>query len=118
MMVGLKSQRDAADEEVRLLEAAASGSARAITPARIARFAQVLKQAGTGTEFRKAYLRLFVRQVTVSDTEIRITGPTSALAHGTSNDALEASESVPSFIPAWRPVRGSNPCYQRERLVS
>jgi site-specific DNA recombinase len=60
--------------------------------------------------FRKAYLRLFVDQVIVGDTEIRLRGPTAALAKAAANPSRpSAGDLVPSFVREWRPRRDSNP---------
>ena len=71
------------------------------------------------TQFRHAWLRLFVSNVTVSADEVRISGPTEALAQlaaAGSVDALPAESS--QFHRKWRPLGDSNPCYRRERAVS
>ena len=68
--------------------------------------------------FRKAYLRLFVDQVIVTDDEIRLRGPKAAPAKALTEPAIAAGDTVPSFVPKWRPVRDSNSCYRRERAVS
>jgi hypothetical protein len=106
-----KQARKDADERVRLLQAAGSRQSGTITEQTIARFASALRQAlqdGDPT-FRKAYLRLFVDQVVVGDTEIRLRGPTAALAKAASRDSLpSAGELVPSFVQDWRPRRDSN----------
>ena len=75
-------------------------------------------QSQNALAVRKAYLRLFVSQVIVGDTEIRLRGPTEALARVALSGHVSSSKLVPSFMHEWRPVRDSNPCYQRERLVS
>jgi site-specific DNA recombinase len=113
--------RQAAKERVRLLDgAAASGTAR-ITGEKLAALATALRAVVRDGDpaFRKAYPRLFVEQVVVGDTDIRMRGPTEALAKAASSGGLPITASmVPSFVRQWRPVRDSNPCYQRERLVS
>ena len=53
------------------------------------------------------------------DSEFQLRGPTVALAKAASAGRLQpVAGAVPSFVQEWRPVRDSNPCYQRERLVS
>lgn len=107
-------------ERVHLLDRAGTSIA-AINDETIARLASALRDAlqnGDPT-FRKAYLRLFVDQVIVGDAEIRLRGPTAALAKAAAAPGLPpGGDLVPSFVRDWRPVRDSNPCYQRERLVS
>ena len=82
--------RHAAAERVRALERAASTGGRAITEAAIDRLATALRQALQSDDpaFRKAYLRLFVGQIVVGDTAIRMQGPISALAAATMNGGL------------------------------
>jgi len=57
---------------------------------------------------RKAYLRMFVGQVVVSNTEIRLSGPITALASAAGADQPPDIIMVPSFIPEWRPQQDSN----------
>ena len=69
--------------------------------------------------FRKAYLRLFLDQMAVGTTEIRMRGPTAALAKAATVDALPPTAGmVPGFVREWRPIGDSNPCCRRERAVS
>ena len=70
--------------------------------------------------FRKAYLRLFVSEATVSDEEVRLMGPTVTLAKAAADDSplTSTAELVPSFVREWRPQGDSNPCYRRERAMS
>jgi site-specific DNA recombinase len=121
MLLGLKAQRTQAEEDIALLEASRRTTAGGITPERIERCGRLLQSALASGDlaFRKAYLRLFVDRVIVSDTEIRIRGPKASLAKMAMLGSLPpAADMVPSFVREWRPVRDSNPCYQRERLVS
>ncbi len=116
----LKSQRSNINQEVSLLQQSSAGTS-AITNDRVIRFAEALRSAIASDDpnFRKAYLRLFVDNITVQDTEVAITGPKAALAKACALDDLPpAAAVVPSFVRAWRPVRDSNPCYRRERAVS
>lgn len=107
-----RQARDTAGEEIGLLEAATSSNTQSITPERIARFTTLLRSALADPDpaFRKAYLRLFVDQIVVGDSEIRMRGPTTALAKAASlNELPPASAVVPSFVREWRPRRDSNP---------
>ena len=113
--------RDDAAEQVRLCAANLTGQAAAITPEKVERFGQLMRERLHTGEigFRKAYLRLFVSEAVVGDDEIRLRGPTVALAKAAMQDRpADLAGMVPSFVREWRPLRGSNPCYQRERLVS
>ena len=121
MLLGLEAQRAEAEETVSLLETSRRTTAGGMTPERIERCGYLLRTAleGGDVAFRKAYLRLFVDQVVVGDTEIRICGPKASLAKMALQGSLPPPAAmVPSFVREWRPVRDSNPCYQRERLTS
>jgi site-specific DNA recombinase len=107
-----KLARHATADRVRLLEAATAAGSTAITPDKVERLATSLRQAleQDDSAFRKAYVRLFVGQVVVSDTEILVRGPTAALAKAANADCLPpAGDAVPSSITDWRPRRDSNP---------
>ncbi len=111
----------ATDALATLAAQARTGHARAITPAKIERIAAAIREGVTtgAPEFRRAWLRLFVGSVSVSPEEIRISGPTEALAQLTAMGSLEGLPADGSpFHCNWRPVGDSNPCYRRERAVS
>ncbi len=117
----LKAQRGHICQEIDLLQQASSVVGSAITTDKLTRLADLMRQAMASSDpnFRKAYLRLFVDTVTVTDSEVAITGPKAALAKACALDDLPpAAAVVPSFVRAWRPVGDSNPCYRRERAAS
>jgi site-specific DNA recombinase len=121
MLDSQRARRAAAEQEIMLLTPNTSGDQSAITEERIDRFAQVMRNALASGDpaFRKAWLRLFVDTVVVSDTEVRVAGPTSRLAHAAGKNVEEmGAGSVPTFVREWRPVGDSNPCYRRERAVT
>ena len=110
--------RQTANDQVRLLDAANTAGTAKITPDTVTRLAGAMREAlrSDDPSFRKAYLRLFVDQVIVGDTEIYLRGPTAALAKAAVTTPLPPTASgVPSFVREWRPVRYSNPRYRRER---
>ena len=120
-MHAAKLSRRSAEDEVRVLEATCKAGAPAITPQAVARLSDTLCGALVADDplFRKAYLRLFASEVVVDDEEVRMRGPTAALAKAAMQDRLPAAAAlVPSFVREWRPVGDSNPCYRRERAVS
>lgn len=101
-----RAARQAASERVQLLSQNRAISSNAITPGKIERFAGALRDAlaNPDNSFRKAYLKLFVHQVIVSDSEINLSGPTAPLARGASTGLLAvASSEVPSLVQDWRP---------------
>ena len=118
MLGSLKAERASKAEEVKLLEKSARADDRAITAERVEQFAVLLRQslANGDPAFRKAYLRLFVDIVVVGDTEIRISGPTGALAKAASEGALpDAATVVPSFVREWRGERNPRPTFAGEK---
>lgn len=85
-----------------------AGHAKAITPARIERIATAIRQGVmTGeTQVRRAWLRLFVGNVTVSPDEIRISGPTEALAQLAAAGSVDALPALSSQLHRkWRGER-------------
>jgi hypothetical protein len=92
---------------------------RRLTPANIARLSTTIKQAfKTGSvEQRRQYLRLFVSNIAVGAKTVRLSGPKSSLARAATDDPEHPGSPVLSFIPDWRPVGDSNPCYRRTRVV-
>jgi site-specific DNA recombinase len=105
MLLGLKAQRTQAEEDIALLEAGRSTTASGITPARIERCGRLMRSALSNGDlaFRKAYLRLFVDCVVVSDTETRILGPKVSLAKMAVLGSLPpTADMVPRFVREWR----------------
>ncbi len=72
--------------------------------------------------FRKAYIGAIVDRIEVDDHQIRIHGRKDVLEQAVMANGgpvlAEIEPGVHTFVPKWRPVGDSNPCYQRERLVS
>ena len=67
--------------------------------------------------FRKAYIGAIIDKVEVADGCVRVYGRKDVLELA----VISGGGAVPrvrSFVRGWRPVGGSNPCSQRERLVS
>jgi hypothetical protein len=101
-----EARRRRADEEIALIEAQAGDcSPKAITPAKIERLGDAIRQAlqSGGPEFRRAYLRLFVGKAIVGDQEIQVSGPTAALAQAaaTNSEQILGPESS-HFHRVWR----------------
>jgi len=75
-----------------------------ITPAKIEKLAALLRdQLHNGPpELRQAYVRLAMREVTVKDKEIRITGSKAVLARAATQDLDKTPPGVLSFVREWR----------------
>ncbi|TAX63350.1 hypothetical protein ELI00_37550 [Rhizobium ruizarguesonis] len=75
-----------------------------ITPEKVERFATLLREKLlTGTpEFRQAYARMVIREVSVKDKEIRISGSKAILARAASQDIGGTPPAVLSFVREWR----------------
>ncbi len=119
-MEAAKLARQAAEDQVRLLQGPGAGSSSSITPDKLQKLALAARDALTDGDpaFRKAYVRLFLERAIVGDSEIRLSGPTDAIAHAARTGGSTPPGPVPSFVPKWRPVGDSNPCCRRERAVS
>ena len=90
-----------------------------ISSEKIAAFGQLMRERLTGGEIpsRKAYLGAIIDQIEVDDHQILICGRKDVLEQAVMADGGPVP-GVRSFVRRWRPVRGSNPCYPRERRVS
>lgn len=93
---------------------------RKITPETIAKFSALIsrKLRGNDSMLRTAYTRMFVAKVTVSQTQIVISGPKFALEAGVAKDNLKPSGLVPSFDQKWCPRPDSNGHSFRNRILS
>ncbi len=119
----LKSVRDQAQAEAERAAAVLNSAGhQSITPAMVRKFAATAREririAGGG--YRRDHLRALAQRIEVADGEVRIIGSKSNLLHMLTAvpSAQPAAFAVRSSVPKWRPQRDSNPCYQRERLVS
>lgn len=122
-IAGLKSVRDQAQAEAeRTAAALESNGHQTITPAMVRKFAATARARIriVGGGFRRDHLRALAQRVEVAEGEVRIIGSKSNLLRtlAAASGARPATFAVRSSVPKWRPVRDSNPCYQRERLVS
>ncbi len=120
-LTGLKAQRSQMTAEVDLLTKSASLGTVLITDEKLIRFADLMRNALQNGDiaFRRTYIRLFVDEIILSDSNISLSGPDAALAQSVAKGALPPSAAlVPSFVREWRPVGDSNPCYRRERAAS
>ena len=119
-LVGLKVRRDELAAEVADLQKRIATGEPTITPDKIAAFAALLKDKlkNGQPDLKQAYVRLVMREVSVKDKEIRISGSKAVLARAASANLDKAVPGVLSFVREWRPVGDSNPCCPRERRVS
>ena len=113
----LIAMRDAARTEVERLEAAPDE--RSLTSDDLLRFAEAARRrmrTGDGA-FRRDHIRALAQRVEVGTHEVRIIGSTDSLVRTlTAAASVEsAAAGVRSFVPKWRPLGDSNPCYRRER---
>jgi site-specific DNA recombinase len=67
--------------------------------------------------YRRDHLRALAQRVEVDAKEVRIMGSKNVLLRTlvAASSAIMAGFDVPSFVPKWRALRDSNPCYRRER---
>ena len=100
-----RTVRQEAADNVRLCASMAADATATITSEKIARFGALMRdRLRTGDmRFRKAYLRLFLGEVVVGDTEIRLRGPKAALAQAAiENPTADPAAVVPGFVREWR----------------
>jgi site-specific DNA recombinase len=119
-LVALKLQRDRCAEGARDLSKRVSSGVPTITPDKVRRFGELLEsQLHHGApELRQAYARLIMAEVRVTEERILIKGSNDRLANGAAKAEELGKPGVLSFVQEWRSLRDSNPCTQRERLVS
>ena len=106
-----KLRRSRLRDEIALANSASGTGSLSITPAKLDRLANVMREAlKTGPiEFRRNYLRMFVHRIVVSRREVRISGPKAALAKAASSDVPAPGPEVLSFVREWRPLREGMP---------
>ncbi len=99
-----QTRRDTHDELDRLTKAPGPESGT-ITPAKLRAFASTIESAFKSGDpaFQRAYVRQFVSRITVSDHEIRITGPIAPPGQGSRNtaDARRGARGA-QFHSGWR----------------
>lgn len=109
-LTGLKLQRDELAVEIAELQQRLSTNEPEITPEKIERFAALLRdRLLNGTpEFRQAYARLVMQEVSLKDGEIRIKGSKAILARAASRNVVKTPPAVLSFVQEWRTRQDSN----------
>jgi DNA invertase Pin-like site-specific DNA recombinase/predicted DNA-binding protein len=107
---GLKVRRAELESEVAALRKRMSSGEPIITPEKVARLGVLLREKlnSGAPEFRQAYARLLLDEVTVNDQEIRISGSKDVLARCASGEADMTTPAVLSFVPEWRARHDSN----------
>ena len=119
----LESQRDGIVQSKSQLTNRSSLSTEILAKTNLQKFSNAMrsKLRAEGPAFRKAYLRLFVDEVTVSASEIRIKGPKFALATAIASKQITSQNGVPSFDREWWARQDSNlqpDRYERPALTS
>ncbi|WP_439543388.1 recombinase family protein [Hyphomicrobium sp.] len=111
-LVGLKVQRDELARDIGELQKRVTSGEPALTADKIEKFAALLgdRLRNGPPEFRQAYARLAMREVTVTDQEIRISGSKAVLARAAAQGLDNAPPGVLSFVREWRARKDSNFC--------
>ena len=109
-LVGLRLQRDELASEIAQMQRLMTSGAPTVTPEKVGELARLLRDKlhNGPPEFKQAYARLLMREVTVADNEIRISGSKSVLARAASQGADIPPPAVLSFVREWRAVGDSN----------
>ena len=118
----LTTVRDQARVDAERVEASVERLGATVTPSMLTTFAAEARQRmrTDAGGYRRDHLRALAQRVEVSHAEVRIIGSKTELLRTltAAGGGKSAAFGVRSFIPKWRPVRDSNPCCQRERMVS
>lgn len=109
-LIGLKVQRDELVRDISELQKRITTGEPTLTADKIERFATLLNDhlRNGPPEFRQAYARLAMREVSVTDKEIRISGSKAVLARAAAQGFDKASPGVLSFVREWRARKDSN----------
>ncbi|HEY4199317.1 MAG TPA: hypothetical protein VGM83_02040 [Devosiaceae bacterium] len=109
-LVGLKLQRDELASEIAAYQQRLTAGESAITDERIARFSAILRDKldHGPDELRQAYARLMMREVSVTNSEIRISGSKAVIAKAIASAPEGTPPAVLSFVREWCTRRDSN----------
>ena len=109
-LVALKLQRDESGKEAAEIQKRITSGAPTITSAKIIQVAELLRDKlyNGPPEFRQAYARLIMEEVSVTDEEIFISGSTEVLAQAASEGMGVPTTAVLSFVQEWRTREDSN----------
>ena len=109
-LIGLKVRRDELAKDITELSKRMGSAEPALTQEKIAKAGALLADRlySGPIEMRQAYARLILNEVQVTEDEIRISGSKSVLAKTASDDAINASPGVLSFVREWRAQKDSN----------
>ena len=117
----LKAVRDQARADAERAQEAIDRTGPVITPQALKTFARQARRR-MRTEnggYRRDHLRALAQRVEVDAKEVRIMGSKSELLRTlvAASSAKTAGFGVPSFVPKWRSLGDSNPCFRRERAT-
>jgi site-specific DNA recombinase len=114
----IKAKRAALQSQIVTASAHEPAQKQRLTEAKMNKLSVIIRSAlrDQPPEMRKAYLKLFVDNVVISKTEIRVSGPTGVLVKAAMSDLPNTPGEVITIVRAWRPVGDSNPCYRCERV--
>jgi site-specific DNA recombinase len=107
-LANITAQKKAVNADIALLEGQLAGSDRAISPAVLEGFSDLMRRKLSNPANkveRKAYVRLLVNRVDVGRRNIRISGSPHALARA----AASSGKAVPKVEREWCTRRDSNP---------
>lgn len=96
--------------DIVMLERQLAASERRITPERLGKFAELMRQRlrGQDVALRQYYVRAIVDRIEVGDTQIRIRGATKALEHAVGRFDASPGMPVPNIEREWRTRQDSN----------
>jgi site-specific DNA recombinase len=91
-----------------------------LTPQKIEAVSKILaRRLSVPSPYSRAYLKASLTEIRITEENLRLSGSRRDMATLIAADGnIDAAAAVPNFIPDWRPLRDSNPCYYRERVMS
>lgn len=103
-LIGLKLQRDELSKDIGDTLTRMSSNEPQITPNKIQQIAVLLRDKlhHGPPEIRQAYARMLMKEVRVTDEEIRISGSTAILARAASDGMETSTPAVLSSVREWR----------------
>lgn len=119
-LVSLRLQKAELERDIGRLRQNLEGGQAELSPKKLQALALQMRQrlSEGPPDLRQAYMRLLLDRVTIDHHSIRLEGSPVILEKLANRGLSKSTPEVLSFVQEWRPQRDSNPCYQRERLVS
>jgi site-specific DNA recombinase len=115
-----KTRRETITAELAALQRTQQTPFQTITPQKIDAVARTMnKRFSVSTPFSRAYIKATLSEIRFTGDRLKLRGEPRTLANLiAAGGQIDPTAEVRRFIPVWRPLRDSNPCYYRERVMS